>query len=119
MEGEENPEFELSYSGFVMDEDISALTSLPVAVCEADINSPVGSYPILISGGEAQNYSFKYQKGMLTVLPDPTAIRDINLAGKSHNVYAVDGRLLRKNATTLKGLPAGVYVVDGKKIVIK
>lgn len=35
------------------------------------------------------------------------------------NVYSTTGALVRRNATTLQGLPKGVYVVDGKKIVVK
>ena len=36
--------------------------------------SPVGEYPIIISGGKADNYEFRYTHGVLTVLPDPTGI---------------------------------------------
>jgi len=35
----------------------------------------------------------------------------------SMDVYSMDGRLVRKQATDLNGLPHGIYVVNGKKIV--
>ena len=35
----------------------------------------------------------------------------------SMDVYSLDGRLVRKQATDLNGLPHGIYVVNGKKIV--
>lgn len=37
----------------------------------------------------------------------------------SGNIYSVDGRLIRQNATTLEGLPRGTYIVDGKKYMVK
>ena len=35
------------------------------------------------------------------------------------NVYNVQGRMVRAKATTLEGLPQGVYIVNGRKIVIR
>jgi hypothetical protein len=37
----------------------------------------------------------------------------------SGNIYTIDGRLVRQNATSLEGLQPGIYVVDGKKYIIK
>ena len=33
------------------------------------------------------------------------------------NVYAIDGHLVRRQATSLDGLPSGIYIVNGKKYV--
>ena len=53
----------------------------------------------------------------------PTGIVAIEEDGEMHvtsgNIYTVDGRLVRANATTLEGLPSGTYVVDGKKYFVK
>jgi hypothetical protein len=35
------------------------------------------------------------------------------------NVYNVQGQLVRRNATQADGLPAGLYIVNGKKMVVK
>ena len=35
------------------------------------------------------------------------------------NVYSIDGRVVRQNADSMMSLPAGVYVVNGKKVVVK
>lgn len=35
------------------------------------------------------------------------------------DVYSTTGSMVRRNATTLKGLPKGVYIVGSKKVVIK
>ena len=40
-------------------------------------------------------------------------------ANAAANVYTVDGRLVRKNAKSLTGLPKGLYIVAGKKVVVK
>ena len=44
---------------------------------------------------------------------------DGELRVTSGNIYSVDGRLIRQNATTLEGLPRGTYIVDGKKYMVK
>ena len=40
-------------------------------------------------------------------------------ASSSANVYSVDGRMVKGNATSLEGLQHGVYIMNGKKIVVK
>ncbi len=65
--GEANPNFTITYSGFVNGEDESVLTSKPLATTTANEKSAVGTYPITISGGKAQNYTFEYEQGELTV----------------------------------------------------
>lgn len=51
---------------------------------------------------------------------ETTGIEDVKtLAGKTFDVYSIDGMLVRKNATSLSGLARGVYVVNGKKYIAK
>lgn len=51
---------------------------------------------------------------------ETTGIEDVKtLAGKTFDVYSIDGMLVRKNATNLNGLAKGVYVVNGKKYIAK
>ncbi len=35
------------------------------------------------------------------------------------DVYSMDGRLVRKNAASLEGLPKGLYIMNGKKMIVK
>lgn len=35
------------------------------------------------------------------------------------DIYSLDGRLVRKNAASLEGLPKGLYIMNGKKMVVK
>lgn len=67
LAGQANPAFPVVYSGFVPGEDASVLVRAPVATCRATPASPAGDYPITISGGAANNYSFGFFPGNLTV----------------------------------------------------
>ncbi len=65
--GDANPSLTLTYSGFVNSEDATILTTEPAAGTTADASSGVGTYTITASGGVADNYSFSYTDGTLTV----------------------------------------------------
>ena len=65
--GEENPTFELSYTGFVNNEDENVLISKPKATTEATPTTDVGVYDITIANGVAENYDFIYTNGKLTI----------------------------------------------------
>jgi hypothetical protein len=68
-EGEENPEFTVSYSGFVNEEDATVLITQPSISTTATVSSQAGTYPIAVSGAEAANYDITYVNGTLTVIP--------------------------------------------------
>ena len=65
--GDNPPAFNCQYSGFKNDDTETVLTTLPVMSCSANSTSNVGNYPIVPSGATAQNYSFTYQSGTLTI----------------------------------------------------
>ena len=63
-----NPEFELSISGYKLEETVEVLDKLPTIQCEADVNSPAGTYPIvLLNDGYAANYEYNLVNGILTI----------------------------------------------------
>ena len=89
-----------------------------MATCEADASSAPGTYDLVISGGVAPNYQFKYTKGTLTVEPDPTGITELSATQHGQKVvYTLNGQKL--TVDNLKSLPKGVYVIDGKKVTIR
>ena len=108
--GESNPEFKLSYSGFKNGDTESVLSKMPSVSCTAKASSASGLYPITISGAEAQNYSFKYNNGTLTVIssliPDPNP---------NASPYAVlnDGTLTFYCDTLRAKRQGDVYVTTG------
>jgi gliding motility-associated-like protein len=67
--GMDNPELTLSYSGFVNNEDASVLMPQPTVSTSATVSSPVGKYPIKVSGAGGQNYDITYVPGILSVIP--------------------------------------------------
>ena len=54
-----------------------------------------------------------------TVLGGTTGIDGVNAEFAPADVYSIDGRIVKKNATTLDGLKPGVYVVNGRKVVVE
>ena len=117
--GEANPELTLTYEGFVNDEDESVLIVAPKATTAATEESEAGTYEITVSGGEAANYEFEYKSGTLTILA-VDGIDTILVDGRTlGNVYDLKGRLVRSAGTSLEGLTKGVYVVSGRKVVLK
>jgi len=67
-EGDAIPAFTLTCSGFRnSDTETTAFTTKPVAKTTATLSSPAGTYPITVSGGEAQNYALTYGQGTLTI----------------------------------------------------
>ncbi len=50
-----------------------------------------------------------------------TGITDVDAeqGGKASNVYTIDGRLVKANATSTEGLAKGLYIMNGKKIIVK
>ncbi len=51
-----------------------------------------------------------------------TGIDDIVIDGNDHkayDIYNVNGQLVRKNATSTEGLSKGLYIMNGKKVIVK
>ncbi|MFH7018315.1 MBG domain-containing protein [Flavobacterium sp. FlaQc-47] len=67
--GSANPALTVSYTGFVNGDTSASLTTLPILSTTADSTSPVGTYPITVSGAASANYTFSYVDGTLTVTP--------------------------------------------------
>ena len=119
---EEDPEFVLHYEGFVNGEDESVFTTLPTVTSDATFDSPEGEYVLTISGGEAQNYKIKYIPGKLIIdgVAEVNDIKGIRISNdEPHNIYNVQGQLVRRNATSLSDLPAGIYIIEGKKVIVE
>ena len=115
-EGDQIPEFELQYDGFKNYETEEVLTKMPSVSCNATANSAPGRYEIIVSGAEAQNYDISYQSGWLTI-EIAQGIADIVTDDQPFDVYNTQGRKVRFGVTSLKGLPKGVYIINGKKVM--
>lgn len=103
--GEENPVLLLSYIGFVNGENESVITKMPTINTTATKKSDVGEYPITISGGEAQNYTFAYEPGVLTVTKAPLTVKvndETKQYGKDNPIFSVSYTGLKNDETAPK-----------------
>lgn len=69
--GEENPVFNIKYSGFIGNDNENVLSVTPSVSTTATKKSDVGEYPIKISGGSSENYVIVYESGVLTITKAP------------------------------------------------
>ena len=79
--GQPNPDFSVSYAGFVNGDTPSVLSGTLAFSTNADTTSPAGSYLIQASGLTGSNYALIYQDGTFTVTPAPLTI-GVNFSSK-------------------------------------
>ncbi|MBR3472740.1 MAG: leucine-rich repeat domain-containing protein [Prevotella sp.] len=75
---------------------------------------------IYVPAGRAAAYKSAWAEYKDYIVGDDiaTSIDAVRAERITGDVYSVRGQLVRRNATT-DGLPAGVYIVNGKKVVVK
>lgn len=120
--GSENPEFICSFFGFKNGENASVLTRLPDIETTATLTSDVGTYPIIPYGAEAQNYTFNYERGTLTITK-----ADQTILWEQQFEVANVGDVVELTAMSSAGLPikyvstdesiAEIFNENGKKFV--
>ncbi|MCR5680735.1 MAG: hypothetical protein K6G08_11115 [Prevotella sp.] len=115
-QGEPMPEFTLTYNGFKNNDTKEVLTKQPTVTCDATEASAPGEYPISVSGAEAQNYDISYKVGKL-IVTEVEGITEIATDEQSLIVYTALGK--RILVTSLKSLPRGIYIVNGKKTIVR
>lgn len=116
--GDRFPSYALTFEGFKNGESKSVLSVQPTVECEAqDTNTP-GRYLIVVNGAESPNYEISYVAGWLTIEGTATDILPAWISnGEAADVYDMNGKKVRTKATSLEGLPKGVYIVNGKKVM--
>ena len=96
--GDNNPAFNITYSGFINGDNESVITTKPTVTTTATASSNVGTYPVSISGGVAQNYTLKYETGTLTITKAALEV-SVNDATK---VYGSENPVFTLNYSGLK-----------------
>jgi hypothetical protein len=100
--GSANPAFTLSYSGFVNGNTASNIVTKPTVITTATSYSNTGEYLISCSGGSANNYSFTYNTGTLTVTKAPltiTANNAVRNGGEDNPAFTLSYSGFRNNET--------------------
>lgn len=91
--GDDNPSFNVTYSGFLNGENESEISKIPTISTPAIKTSNVGEYPITISGGNATNYEFVYEPGVLTITKAPLSAKvndTTKVYGNQNPVFTID-----------------------------
>jgi gliding motility-associated-like protein len=102
--GTPNPELTVSYSGFVNNDTALSLDVPPTVVTNAVTSSSVGGYPITVSGGNDNNYSFTYAAGTLNVTPNfPPVIKSFEIATKEDEQFNLSYTTFGDNFTSFSG----------------
>lgn len=116
--GESNPDFTISYSGFVNGDDENVLTTKPTITTTANEKSTVGTYPITISGGEAKNYILEYEQGELTVNKASLSIQVIDASkvyGNANPTFSLGYSGLKNEETVPEWATAPKFTTTATK----
>lgn len=110
--GDENPQFELIYTGLRNNETSPTWTQAIKVATTATKKSHCGVYPITISGGVSQNYTVsEYTNGELTVSKRPLTVRALDYErsyGEANPTFkiAYDGFVNSDNESCISPKPA-------------
>ena len=75
--------------------------------------------PQIAAEGPYEWDASRISEGLLFVKNIDTRIDSVISAETPRNIYDTRGRLVRANATNTEGLPAGIYVCEGRKFVVR
>lgn len=96
----------------------------PISFCYLDEKSRVWSSftdaTLYVPVGTKAKYEategWKEFKNIVEGEPDPSAIQSPTVTNLT-DIYSISGHKVRSNATSLEGLPKGIYIVNGKKVI--
>ena len=91
----------------------------PTCQTEATPAHPIGVYEITADGAEASNYTFSYVPGHLTILKQAGILLIKSDGEAPGDIYTTLGVKVRNKHESLEGLPTGIYIFNGHKILIK
>ncbi len=107
------PALTATYTGFVNGDTPSDLSSPPILTTTALADSPVGKYPISISGAISNDYSIILSPGVLTVLPDNALVIPNTF---TPNGDGVNDTWIIKNLDLFPACNVSVYTRYGQKV---
>lgn len=81
------------------------LEKIPLAGTNVQVNIICFGSPVLYYYGSEEDYR--------------EGIYDVEVVDTTFDVYNLNGMKVRSNATSLNGLPKGIYIINGKKYVVK
>lgn len=91
--GTDNPPLSATFTGFVNGEDVSGLSGTLSVSTTATVTSPVGAYPISVSGVTSPNYEIGFVTGTLNAV-DTTAPMISELRPSEATLWAPNHRMV-------------------------
>lgn len=92
----------------------------------ADKDMEEGEYNALITGQLLVSGDGSYSKPSATsakiYITEPTSVESVSSNHSNADIYTTDGILIRKSAdanSAIQGLPKGMYIINGKKVIVK
>ena len=102
------------YNVYVDGELYDTTTDLKQAINGISTGTHIVSVTVVYANGvESAPVSVEVVEGV------STAIELIEAIGRPVDIYTVDGKLVRRQATDVKGLKAGLYIINGMKAIVK
>jgi len=111
-QGEMLPILEATYEGFKNGETAEVLTKQPILSCDASSDSEEGTYEIIVSGAEAENYTISYTNGTLTITNEETDISQLDNAIYIESFSARIGDNVQMEICLKNAEAATAYVFD-------
>ena len=102
-----------SYNVWVDGEVAESTTQTSIELEGASTSSVFAVSAVYANGKESRPVVFVFSNNGM-----PTAIKSLINSNKPADIYTLDGKLVRSQATSLEGL-SGTYVIEGYKVVVK
>lgn len=99
--------------------DIEAVKNCAGGVCEAQYNEESAVLTITVKGDDWSEENPNEHSYTVQFKQNGTSVRTVKSAAQAFDVYTLTGVQVRHNATTLDGLQKGIYLVNGKKHIVK
>jgi hypothetical protein len=112
----------ISYEYWIDEQDTIMAAAVCPGVLQLEIDMAelsVGMHTLYFrannwTGLYGETYSYEFE-----VVEDWDAIPSVCGKDEPFDVYTIDGKIVRRQVTTLMGLPKGVYIFKGRKQVVK
>ena len=102
-----------SYNVWVDGEVAESTTQTSIELEGASTSSVFAVSAVYANGKESRPVVFVFSNNGM-----PTAIKSLINSNKPADIYTLDGKLVRSQATSLEGLH-GTFVIEGYKVVVK
>ncbi|HEX7318235.1 MAG TPA: MBG domain-containing protein [Pyrinomonadaceae bacterium] len=110
--GAPNPQFTVSYAGFVLNQGPNVLGGTLSFTTAANATSPVGNYAVTPSGLTSQNYSITYVDGTLSITYGVCALYDQEKAAQSNSTIPIKLQLCNAGAADVSTPTAVVHATS-------